>query len=71
VLSRSGQVRIEIFNILGQRVRVLVDQYLKAGHKLVDWDGCDDSDKEVSSGIYFYRIEADEFSQTKKMILLR
>jgi hypothetical protein len=71
LLPRSGQVKIEIFNILGQKVRTLVDQHLKAGHKLVDWDGCDDSGKEVSSGIYFYRIKTSEFSQTKKMVLLR
>jgi len=48
-----------------------VDQHLKAGHKLVDWDGCDDSGEEASSGIYFYRIKTSEFSQTKKMVLLR
>jgi len=71
LLPKSGQVKIEIFNILGQKVRTLVDQHLKAGHKLLDWDGCDDWGKEVSSGIYFYRIKTDEFSQTKKMVLLR
>ncbi len=71
VLSKSGRVKIEIFNILGQKVRTLVDQHLKAGHKLVDWDGKNDLGKEVSSGIYFYRIKTSEFSQTKKMVLLR
>ena len=70
-LAKSGQVKIEIFNILGQRVRTLVDEHLKIGHKLVDWDGCDDSGEEVSSGIYFYQIKTSEFSQTKKMVLLR
>jgi len=71
LLSRPEQVKIEIFNILGQKVRTLVDQYLKAGHKVVDWDGKDDLGKGVSSGIYFYRIKTSEFSQTKKMVLLR
>ena len=71
LLPRSGQVEIEIFNILGQKVRTLVDQRLKAGHKVVDWDGKDDSGEEVSSGIYFYRMNTPEFSQTKKMVLLR
>ncbi|MFQ6003281.1 MAG: T9SS type A sorting domain-containing protein, partial [Candidatus Zixiibacteriota bacterium] len=71
LLPRSDQVKIEIFNILGQKVRTLVDQHLKAGHKLVDWDGKDDSGEQVSSGIYFYSIKTDEFSQTRKMVLLR
>jgi uncharacterized delta-60 repeat protein len=70
-LSKSGQVKIEIFNILGQKVRTLVDQYLKAGYKLVDWDGKDNSGNDVSSGIYFFRLQAGEFAQTKKMVLLR
>jgi flagellar hook assembly protein FlgD len=64
-------VKVEIFNLLGQKVRTLVDEPLRAGHKLVDWDGCDDGGEEVCSGIYFYRIRASEFSDSKKMILLR
>lgn len=71
LLSQSGQAKIEIFNISGQKVRTLVDQHLEAGHKVINWDGRDDSGKDVSSGIYFYRIETSEFSQTRKMVLLR
>jgi hypothetical protein len=71
VLSKSGQVRIEIFNILGQKVKTLVDQYLKAGHQMIEWDGKDESGEEVASGIYFYRLQAKEFTQTKKMVLMR
>jgi hypothetical protein len=70
-IPKSAQVKLEIFNILGQKVRTLVDQYLKAGQKEVDWDGRDDLGKEISSGMYFYRITTPEFSQTKKMVLLR
>jgi parallel beta-helix repeat protein len=70
-LPRSGPVRIEIFNILGQKIRTLVNEHMKAGHWLVDWDGKDDNGNDVSSGIYFYRLQAGEFTQTKKMILLR
>lgn len=71
LLPHSGQVKIEIYNISGQKVRTLVDQFLKAGHKLVDWDGKDDNGNDVSSGIYFYRLQAGDFSETKKMVLLR
>ncbi len=70
-LLRSGRVKIEIINILGEKVRVLVDRYLRAGPHLVNWDGKDDSGGGMASGIYFYRLETREFSQTKKMVLLR
>lgn len=71
MLSRPEQVKIEILNILGQKVRTLVDQHLKAGPKVVPWDGRDDAGKDVSSGIYFYRIHAGKFTDTKKMILMK
>jgi hypothetical protein len=71
VLSRSGQVKIEIFNILGEKVKTVVDQYLKAGHQMVEWDGKDDSGEEVAAGVYFYRLQTKDFTQTKKMVLIR
>jgi len=70
-LPRSGPVIIEIFNILGQKVRILVDDHMKAGHKLVDWDGKDKNGNDVSSGIYFYRLQAGNFSQARKMVLIK
>jgi flagellar hook assembly protein FlgD len=48
-----------------------VDEHLKAGHKLVDWDGKDEWGKEVSSGIYFYRVKTSGLEQSKKMLLLK
>lgn len=71
VLSKSGQVRVEIFNILGEKVKTLIDQHLKAGRQLVEWDGKDESGEEVASGIYFYRLQTDNFTETKKMVLMR
>jgi len=71
VLARSGQVKIEIFNILGEKVRILVDRHFKTGRYLKHWDGKNDSGKEVSSGVYLCRFQTKDFSETKKMILLR
>jgi hypothetical protein len=70
-LSKSGQVRLEIFNILGERVKTLADQTLKAGHQTIEWDGKDDSGEEVASGIYLYRLQTKDFTQTKKMVLIK
>ena len=71
MISKPSQVKIEIFNILGERVATLVDQRLGAGHKLVEWDGKDNQGGEVSTGIYFYRLRAGDFTQTKKMVVLK
>jgi hypothetical protein len=70
-LPRASQVKIEVFNILGQRVKILVDERRRAGSHVVDWDGTDNKGAEVSSGVYFYRMTADDFSDIKKMILLK
>jgi hypothetical protein len=70
-LSKSAHVKIDIFNIVGQRIRTLVDEDMKAGVYVADWDGKDGRGKSVSSGIYFYRIQAGDFSDKKKMLLLK
>jgi hypothetical protein len=74
-LPKESQVKVVIYNILGQRVRTLVDQKELAGYKRVVWDGKDNRKQAVSSGTYFYRIEAkaegERFTRTKKMVLLK
>jgi hypothetical protein len=70
-LPQASHVKIEIFNILGQNVKTLVDEDMRAGSFVVDWDGKDQRGVEVSSGIYFYRIIAGDFSSVKRMVLLK
>jgi len=70
-LPKASQVKIQIYNILGQKVRNLVDEPQELGYKKIHWDGKDDGGNEVSSGVYFYRIEAGDFVKCKKMILLK
>lgn len=62
---------LKIYNILGQKVRTLVDEPVGAGNYEVIWDGRDQNGKEVSSGIYFYQLKTGEYSEIKKMILLK
>lgn len=76
-LPKACAVKIQIYNILGQKVRNLVDERQEAGYKTIHWDGKDDNGKEVSSGIYFCRIVAHtgqrsgDFVKCKKMTLLK
>jgi len=65
-LPKGCYVRPEVYSILGQKVATLVDGQQKAGYKVVSWDA-----SSFSSGIYFYRLQAGGFVQTRKMILLR
>lgn len=70
-LSKDSPTKITIYNILGKKVRVLVEEYETTGEKRVLWDGKDDQGQDASSGIYFYRIQAGDFAESKKMVLLR
>jgi hypothetical protein len=70
-LPRDARARIDVYNILGQKVKTLVDEYQVAGHKRVTWDGKNDSGQEISTGIYFYRIDTGDFVQAKKMVCLK
>ncbi|MCC7430008.1 T9SS type A sorting domain-containing protein, partial [bacterium] len=67
-LPQKGQAKLIIFNILGERVK---DFELEQTKNFVVWNGTDFSGNLVSSGVYFYRLESGNFSQTKKMLLLR
>ena len=70
-LPQGGNVTLVIYNVIGQTVRVLVDGYEGAGYRQVVWDGTDQSGREVASGVYFYQLSADGFSQIRKMVKLR
>ena len=64
-------VTLEIYNILGQRVRILITGFRKAGTHTVAWNGADDRNADVPSGVYFYRLNAGIFAGTNKMTLIR
>jgi len=71
-LPKSSHVKLEIFNVLGQKIKTLVDEELQAGYKQVTWDGKDQRGNLVSTGIYFYRIRAEnQFTDMRKMLLIK
>ena len=70
-LPVAAQVKLEVFNVLGQSVAVLVDERLEAGYQVIEWNGRIEDDHLAASGVYFYRLRADSFVETRKMILLK
>ena len=70
-LSERAQVRLEIYDIRGRRVKKLLDQELSSGHWSIVWDGEDDKGAKVASGVYFYRLIASQYTQTRKMVIIK
>lgn len=70
-LPKQTEVRLEIYNVLGELVRTLVNAKQPAGYYTMRWNGKDEHSRPVTSGVYLYRLTAGEFSQVKKMSLLR
>jgi len=70
-LPIDGVVSLKVYNIAGQLVRTLVNGKEKAGYKSVFWDGMTDSGSKAGGGIYFYRLEVNGYTATKKMVVLK
>lgn len=69
--SKPVKATLEVFNILGQRTRLLFNGPAAPGMNRIEWDGRDDSGDPVATGIYFYRMKTDTESMTRKMVLLK
>lgn len=70
-LSEAGNVYVIVYNSMGQHIRELVNKYMQQGRHAVDWDGTDDQGHIVPSGTYFYVLQVNGFSQTRRMTLLK
>ena len=70
-LKDESKVIIEIFNVKGRKVRTLIDDKRNAGNHQVTWNGEDEFGKKAGAGIYFYKMKTDNYTKTRKMILLR
>ena len=67
----NTHVSIEVYNIRGQRVKTLVNDYFPAGEHSVVWNGKDENGRAVSSGMYLYRMTAGEYTETRRMVLMK
>ena len=71
-LPQAADVELTVYNVVGQVVRTLVAEHQSAGRYVVEWDATNDNGRSLSSGIYFYRLQAgSEFHEVKKMLLLK
>lgn len=64
-------VNVDVYNILGQKIKTLVSGYKDAGKYSVSWDGTNESGQAVPSGVYFYRLTTSDHSETRRMMLLK
>ncbi|SVD50066.1 uncharacterized protein METZ01_LOCUS402920, partial [marine metagenome] len=70
-LPENAMINITIYDMLGRQVKILINQTQDAGYRSIVWDATNDYGKPVSAGIYLYQIQAGEYMQTKKMVLLK
>ena len=71
MLSVNEVVKIDIFNILGYHVKTVLNEKQTSGYKTIIWDGTNDRNKTVSTGIYYYTVSTSRFSKTNKMVLIK
>ena len=69
--QKDNLVTLDVYNVKGQKVKTLINEHRTAGQHSVVWNGTDDNNRKVSSGVYFYRMRNGKFSSTKKMILMK
>ena len=70
-LQNNSNAELSIYNIKGQKVKQLLSDKLSSGKHSVVWDGRDENNQPVGSGIYFYKLKAGDFQKVRKMILLK
>lgn len=69
--GKKIQISIKVYDIRGRLIRTLVNEEKEAGSYNVFWDGTDQNGRQISSGVYFYRMAAGEFEQTRKMVMIK
>ncbi len=70
-LPKVAQVKLEVYNVLGQKVKTMINQEMEPGYHEMMWDSNNDQGMRVSSGVYYYRLTAGDFHDVKKMALVK
>ena len=71
LVPEPASVKIDIYNVMGQQIATLLNSTVETGYHEVNWNGTNRSGKRVADGVYFYRMEADGYVQSRKMLLLK
>ena len=70
-LPEASQVKLVVYDMLGQKVRTLVDQYVSAGVHRLQWNGIDSQGNTVAAGVYTYLLKTEAYQETKRMVFLK
>lgn len=70
-LPRPGQVELIVYNLLGQKVRTVKNEWQPAGYYTVQWDGKNEQNRKTAAGVYLYRLIAGELQETQKLVVVR
>jgi len=70
-LKAPGRTTLRVYNVLGEEVRTLVDRHQAANYYSVHWDGRDNGGRDVSNGVYFYKLSSGDFSDVRKLTVLK
>jgi hypothetical protein len=70
-MKEAGKLSIEVYNIKGEKVKTLLNETVAAGNNSIEWNGTDDNNRAVSSGVYFYKMKSSTFESAKKMIMMK
>jgi hypothetical protein len=70
-IKEASQVTIDIYNLRGEKVNTLVNEYLEPNYYNFEWNSRDENNRSVASGVYFYKMKAGRYTSTKKMILMK
>jgi flagellar hook assembly protein FlgD len=70
-LPKPSHVKLQIYNLLGQPIRTLIDEKIDAGFNSIKWEGRDDGGRQMPSGVYLYQMRAGSFVATRKLVLMR
>jgi flagellar hook assembly protein FlgD len=70
-LPAASDARLDIYNVIGERVTTLINEFLPAGRYQITWNGRLTDGAQAPSALYLYRLEAGDFSQTRKMLLVK